>query len=227
VEGPTTNPEVRALRLKQSRNFLATLLLSQGVPMITAGDEIGRTQRGNNNAYCQDNETSWIQWPLVTEDDADLLAFTQRLIALRKEHIVLHRSRFIQSHEIPGTNVKDVTWVRPDGAEMTGEDWEEASNRRLGVLLSGEAGLRFLTETGEPEPDDTFLLILNASHEAVEWALPPCSVGFVWELVFDTTEGFVEPAAADEEERGVRPDQSYRLGPRSSALMIRAEIAPA
>ncbi len=226
VEGPTTSPEVQAVRLRQSRNYLATLLLSQGVPMITAGDEIGRSQGGNNNAYCQDNETSWIQWHLVTEDDASLLAFTQRLIALRKEHIVLHRSRFIQSHEIPGTSVKDVTWLRPDGAEITREDWDEPSNKTLGVLLSGEAGLRFLTETGEPEPDDTFLLILNASLAAVDWVLPPCSVGFVWELLFDTTEGFVEPPTAGGDESTRRPDQIYRLGPRASALMIRAETAP-
>ena len=142
------------------RNFLTTLLLSQGVPMLVAGDEFGRTQGGNNNAYCQDSEISWIDWNLSAEGEA-LLAFTRQLIRLRLDHIVFRRGRFFQGAIIPGTDVKDVTWLRADGVEMTEGDWASAQAKMLCLLLSGEAGLMHLTARGDKETDDTFLLVVT------------------------------------------------------------------
>lgn len=186
VEGPTDDPEIRALRLRQMRNLLTTLLLSQGVPMLVAGDEFGRSQQGNNNAYCQDNALSWLDWEGIDEDGRALLDFTRRLIALRREHIVFHRNRFFQGRVIPGTGVKDVVWLRPDGSEMTETDWQNPQARTLGMRLSGEAGLMHLTERGEQEPDDTFLVLLNAAHETVECLLPVADNGSHWRVLIDT-----------------------------------------
>ena len=171
AEGQTDDEAIRALRGRQRRNFLATLLLSQGTPMLVAGDEFARTQGGNNNAYCQDSEICWIDWNL-DEDAQALLEFTRHLIAVRREHIVFHRHRYFQRAVIPGTQVKDVTWLRPDGGEMSEENWGDGNAKALGLLLSGEAGMMHLTERGEQEPDDTFYLLLNASHEDVTFALP-------------------------------------------------------
>ncbi len=185
VEGETTDQTIIEDRRRQARNFLFTLLLSQGVPMFPAGDEFWRTQGGNNNAYCQDNETSWIDWSSV--EDEELVSFTQRLIALRKEHVVFRRSRFFHGEKIPGTDSKDVTWIRLDGTEMTTDDWVNGNSPALGVLLSGEAGARFLTERGEPEPDDSFLMLFNPSHENLQWRLPGDRVS-PWRVVLDTAE---------------------------------------
>jgi isoamylase len=216
AEGPTDDPEVLALRRRQLRNFLATLLLSQGVPMIVAGDEFARSQGGNNNAYCQDSEISWLDWNL-SEEGEELLAFTRRLIQLRHEHIVYHRSRFFSGQTIPGTEVKDVTWLRPDGAEMGEEDWEDAQAKALGLLLSGEAGLMHLTERGEQEADDTFCLLMNASHEAVPFVLPPAD-GTRWEVVIDSADerGF-------DVERKYGQGKTIELEPRSLRLLVRRE----
>ena len=153
--------------------------------MFPAGDEFWRTQGGNNNAYCQDNETSWIDWSSV--DGEALVSFAQRLIGLRKEHVVFRRSRFFHGEKIPGTDSKDVTWIRLDGKEMTTDDWVNGNSRALGVLLSGEAGARFLTERGEPEPDDTFLMLFNPSQETIQWRLPGDRVSS-WQVVLDTFE---------------------------------------
>ncbi|MFP4432328.1 MAG: glycogen debranching protein GlgX [Spirochaetaceae bacterium] len=185
VEGETKDPTILADRRRQARNFLFTLLLSQGVPMFPAGDEFRRTQGGNNNAYCQDNETSWIDW--TGAEDEDLVSFTRRLIALRREHVVFRRSRFFHGEKIPGTETKDVTWIRLDGKEMTTDDWVNGKCRVLGVLLSGEAGARFLTERGEPEPDDTFLMLFNPSQENVLWRLPG-ELAAPWRVIVDTAE---------------------------------------
>jgi glycogen operon protein len=186
TEGPTHERGILALRRRQRRNFLLTLLISQGVPMIVAGDEFGRTQRGNNNAYCQDNDLSWIDWPGIDAAGHDLLAFTRALVRLRREHLVFHRSRFFQGDVIPGTDVKDVTWLRPDGREMTEEDWHNPAAKTLGMLLSGEAGLTHLTESGEPEPDQTFLVWLNASHLDLTCRNPPLPAGQRWHVEADT-----------------------------------------
>ncbi|HSA89778.1 MAG TPA: glycogen debranching enzyme GlgX, partial [Burkholderiales bacterium] len=192
AEGETEDAAVLALRRRQMRNFLATLLLSQGVPMLLAGDAIARTQGGNNNAYCQDNEASWIDWSL-DEAAQSQLAYVRRLVALRASHIVFHRSRHFQGTRIPGAEVKDVTWLRPDGAEMGETDWTNAEARSLGLLLSGEAGLLHLTATGEQELDDTFCILFNASSEDVAFTLPAPDGGR-WEAVIDTADeqGFVE-----------------------------------
>ncbi|SIQ06574.1 glycogen operon protein [Alkalispirochaeta americana] len=172
VEGPTDDPEILDLRNRQMRNMLTTLLLSSGVPMITAGDELGRTQEGNNNPYCQDNTLSWIPWDDQDAKNTDLLAFTRQLIALRRDHIVFRRSRFFHGGLIPGTEVKDITWLSPSGREMTDQDWKNDNLHTLIALISGEAGNRFLTEEGEPEPDDTFLMVLHSGHEPIRFKAP-------------------------------------------------------
>ncbi len=185
VEGPTDDPEILELRNRQVRNMLATLLLSSGVPMITAGDEVARSQNGNNNPYCQDNEISWMPWHQLQESNdgtteptaQSLLEFTRRLIRLRHDHVVFRRSRFFHGRQIPGTEIKDVTWLHASGDEMTAERWHNGDQRTLGALISGEAGSRFLTEEGEPEPDETFLLILHGGHEKIGFTLPPCNGG--------------------------------------------------
>src|SRR5438046_505906 len=138
VEGPTDNPAIRALRVQQKRNLLATLVFSQGVPMLPAGDEMGRTQNGNNNAYCQDNDLSWIDWNL-DDDRTQMLAFTRRLLALRRTHPVFMRRRFLQGETPQGANSKDVTWLTPAGTEMTVVEWNQHFARCLGVLLAGAA----------------------------------------------------------------------------------------
>jgi glycogen operon protein len=186
TEGATDDPDIVRLRNRQMRNMLATLLLSQGVPMLLGGDEFGRSQGGNNNSYCQDNEISWFDWEGMGEDGEALLAFTRKLIALRRDHIVFHRNRFFHGQTIPGTEVKDVVWLRPDGQEMTEDDWQDAHAKALAVRLSGEAGLMHLTERGEQEPDDTFLILVNAAHETVNFRLPPEPAEARWEVLVDT-----------------------------------------
>ena len=168
------------------RNLLATLLLSQGVPMLLGGDEFGRSQGGNNNAYCQDSEISWLDWEGMGEEGKSLLSFTRKLIALRRAHIVFHRHRFFRGDTIPGTDVKDVVWLLPDGAEMSATDWQNAQAKTLAVRFSGEPGLMHLTERGEQEPDDTFLILLNASHDDVTFRIPADPAGAGWNVVVDT-----------------------------------------
>jgi len=218
TEGPTDDPEIRALRARQKRNFLATLILSQGVPMMVAGDEFGRTQGGNNNAYCQDNEISWVAWEGIDEEDRRLLDFVRRLIRLRRDHIVFHRTRFFHGQVLPGTNVKDIIWLRPDGREKEAGDWEVPSARCLSFLLSGEAGQYHLTPQGEPEPDDTFLVIFNAYHEDIEYTLPPAELGHRWELLMDSA---TENGLGDGEV--LAAGTIYPVKPRSFVLFIRRD----
>ena len=184
VEGPTDNPDVNALRERQKRNFLATLLLSQGVPMICGGDEIGRTQQGNNNAYCQDNELSWYDWKF-DRPTRDLFTFAQQLIALRREQPVLRRRRFFQGRQIWGSEVKDLAWFRPDGKEMTDEDWNKGYVRCLGLRLAGDA-IEEKDEKGRRIIGDTMLILLNAHHEALPFTLPAHKRGVRWETLLET-----------------------------------------
>ncbi len=184
AEGETADQDVQSLRRRQMRNFLTTLLLSQGSPMLLAGDEFANSQYGNNNAYCQDNETGWLGWPEIDDRGRAQAAFVSRLVNLRKEHIVFHRNRFFHGSIIPGTDVKDVIWLRPDGSEMSEEDWAPDA-RVLAVRLSGQAGLVHLSETGEQEPDDTFLLLINSGHQDVPFTLPNGDQG-VWDPLVDT-----------------------------------------
>ncbi|MBI1993855.1 MAG: glycogen debranching protein GlgX [Deltaproteobacteria bacterium] len=163
VEGPTEEPSVLALRERQKRNFMATLILSQGVPMLLAGDEIGRTQQGNNNTYCQDNEISWIDWSL-DRPRTDLLEFTRVLIRLFHAHSVLRRRRFFQGRRIRGSEVKDLSWFRPDGKEMTEEDWNKPETKCFGLRLAGDA-IEEVDQRGNRLVDDTLLMLLNAHYE--------------------------------------------------------------
>jgi glycogen operon protein len=190
VEGPTDDPEVNLLRERQQRNFLATLLLSQGVPMLLSGDECGRTQQGNNNAYCQDNELSWNDWAL-DERREHLLEFTKRLIGLRTKHPVFRRSSFLAG-DAGDSRLPDVWWFRPDGRRMTRRNWEDGEEQRIGVFLNG-AELADVTPHGEPVVDDSFLLFFNAGHEPAEFTLPPRRFGLRWTLELSTAEPDAEP----------------------------------
>ena len=184
TEGPTDDPAILALRQRQQRNFLATLLLSQGVPMLCGGDEIGRTQQGNNNAYCQDNEVSWFDWKL-DKRRRDLLGFTRFLIELRRRHPVLRRRQFFYGRRIQGSEVKDLAWFRPDGKEMTEEDWTNPQTRCLDLRLAGDA-MEEVDAQGSLIVDDTLLILLNAYHEPLSFTLPAHRPGVKWELVLDS-----------------------------------------
>jgi glycogen operon protein len=212
VEGETHDAAVVRLRAKQRRNLLATLLLSQGLPMILGGDEFGRSQGGNNNAYCQDNKISWFDWSGV-EEDAAFLQFTRNLIRLRRDHIVFHRSRFFHTRFIPGTKIQDITWLKPEGREMTSDDWANPADHFIGFLIRGEAGEYHLTARGEAQPDRSFLVIMNAYHEPVSWTLPALEVGLCWELVFDTDnpEDFAVSGEFDDGSVYEVPDRSFVL----------------
>jgi glycogen operon protein len=185
AEGPTNDPAVKELRERQKRNFLALLLLSQGVPMLCGGDEIGRTQHGNNNAYCQDNDVSWYDWKLDATK-RDLLSFVRNLIAFRKRHPVLRRRRFFQGRRLRGSEVKDLSWFRPDGKEMTDEDWNAGYVKSLALRLAGDA-ISETDEKGRLIVDDTILVLLNAHHEPLAFTLPAHKRGVRWRPVFDTS----------------------------------------
>lgn len=184
VEGPTDDAAVHAERAKQQRNFLATLLLSQGVPMICGGDEMGRTQGGNNNAYAQDNEISWVNWELSPQD-RELLQFTRQVARLRREHPVFRRRHFLRGEHVRGSELEDITWLRPDGSEMSDRDWHGAGVHALGLRLGGDA-MREWDEQGSRIVDDTFLLLLNADGEPVSFTLPGAAEQVVWGRVLDT-----------------------------------------
>jgi glycogen operon protein len=183
AEGPTDDPAVLSLRKRQHRNLLATLLLSQGVPMILAGDEWGRTQQGNNNPYCQDNEVSWLDWNLDAEQSA-LLEFVCTLVRLKLDEPVLHRPKFFQGRPIRGTDIRDIWWLESNGQEMTDESWGSSFVRCLGVYLPGDA-MADVDERGERLAGNSLLLLLNAHTETVDFMLPTCNDDR-WTLLFDT-----------------------------------------
>jgi glycogen operon protein len=189
VEGPTDDLGVAALRRRQQRNFLATLFLSQGVPMLLHGDEIGRTQQGNNNAYCQDNELSWVDWEHV---DEDLLAFTVGISAIRRQHAVFRRRRWFQGRPIHGTGISDIAWFAPDGNEMNDDSWNSPFAKTLGVFLNGDA-LPWQDPRGHPVTSDSFLMLLNAHHEPIDFVVPSKEWGGEWRVVLDTQ--YVVPGA--------------------------------
>jgi glycogen operon protein len=222
VEGPTEDPQVNALRMRRQRSFLAMLFLSQGVPMLLGGDEIGRTQHGNNNAYCQDNELSWFDWNL-NEDQQALLAFTEGLIAFRKAHPVLRRRRFFEGLFLPGADIKDLTWFKLDGTEIVDGEWNNPDARSMAMRLAGEA-----IDEREPEggriSDETLLVLLNAYHEPLPFRLPDAGGNerCGWERVLDTLEA--DRPAPDGDIRAV--GSTYTLSGRSLALFRRAEAHP-
>ena len=213
AEGDTTEPEILALRLHQRRNFLATLLLSQGVPMLLAGDEVGRTQRGNNNAYCQDSDISWFNWDLAwLPDNRELLAFTQRLIRLRQHHPTFRRRHFFRG--IHGDGVRDILWFNPDGREIDDDEWTHDYARCLGLYLPGD-GLTEQDERGHALQDDDFLLLCNAHHEEIPFVLPVLRDKALFEVLLDTamphgqpTEGCFHP-----------PEEPYPAQGRSLVLL--------
>ena len=188
AEGPTDNPEVLALRARQKRNFLATLFLSQGVPMLLGGDEIGRTQGGNNNTYCQDNPVGWYDWASV---DEDLLAFCQRLIKYRQDHPVFRRRRWFQGRPIHGSEIKDIAWFTLQGKQMSERNWGAGYSKSLGVFMNG-ATIPNPNPIGEPVTDDDFYIVFNAHYGALRFALPSIQWGARWVKELDTSVGWVD-----------------------------------
>ncbi|RVU00786.1 glycogen debranching enzyme GlgX [Mucilaginibacter limnophilus] len=196
AEGETDDEEVIALRNQQKRNLLASLFLSQGVPMIVAGDEIGRTQQGNNNAYCQDNEISWLNWEKA---DDDLLKFTQSLIQFRKDHPVFKRRRWFQGQPVTGRGLEDIGWFLPEGTEMSEDNWSHDFAKSLAVYLNGR-GIHSVGPEGEQIIDDDFYVIFNAFHESLNYKLPPKKYGTKWKKVLDTSEAEAQSNTYEAEE---------------------------
>jgi isoamylase len=209
VEGPADDPEINALRHRQMRNFLTTLMLSQGVPMLLGGDEIARSQHGNNNAWCQDNEISWFRWD---EADEELLAWTKRVIAIRNDHPVFHRRDFLDGEE-HGSGLPDVWWFRPDGRKMTRRDWDRGDALTLGVFLNGQE-IPTRTPDGKPISDDSFLVLFNAFHEPIPFTLPARRFGLRWLIELDSFAPNAEP-------RLLAPREGLEVPGRSIILLRR------
>jgi isoamylase len=209
IEGPTDDPGIVANRERQKRNLLGTLLLSQGVPMISHGDELGRTQRGNNNAYCQDNEITWIDWNLTGEQKR-LLEFTSKLVAFRLSQPALHRRKYFQGRSIRGGGVKDLAWLSADGREMTDEAWSAPGSRSLGMQLAGDA-IDETDECGEASVGESLLVLLNAHDDKVSFTLPGLEEDQRFERVIDT-------AHPDEAGRAFKPGSRYPLEAQSLAV---------
>lgn len=216
VEGPTDDPEINAQRQRQRRNFIMTLLLSQGVPMICGGDEMGRTQHGNNNAYAQDNEISWVNWSL-TEPDQRLLEFTRRVAGLRESHPVFRRRHFFQGRRIRGSQLEDITWLRADGREMTESEWNSGFVACFGMRLAGDAMLEW-DERGERVLDDTFLLLFNGAASDQTFTLPTATTPVAWEYVI----GSADDAKEEGSERWPA-GESLQLVARSVTVLKRID----
>jgi len=216
AEGPTDDAVINALRERQKRNLLATLLLSQGTPLVLAGDERGRTQRGNNNAYAQDNEISWVHWSIDPPGDA-LIAFVQKLTALRRQYPILHRSRFLTGEYNAELDVKDVTWINANGGEMQDNDWLDGNTRCFGMLMDGRAQVTGIKQRGH---DATLLLVLNAHHDLVHFTLPECPGGERWTLLIDTN------IAEGAEQQIFKTGERYDVTARSSLLFVLNAEAP-
>ncbi|KQV76971.1 glycogen debranching protein [Aeromicrobium sp. Root344] len=209
VEGPTDDVEVLELRHRQRRNLLATMLLSQGVPMVLHGDELGRTQGGNNNVYCQDNEIAWVDWSLEN-DETELLDFTASLTAFRRRHPVFRRRRFFQGKPIrKADELRDIAWFTPSGEEMKEQNWDDAFGRSIAVFLNGDA-IADRDVRGMRITDDSFLLAFNAHHEDIEFTLPDGDYGATWTVVVDTATGAVEQPGGDMFDAGAALNVSAR-----------------
>jgi glycogen operon protein len=213
-EGPTDDPAIVEVRRRQARNLVATLMLSQGVPMIRSGDELGHTQGGNNNAYCQDNDVSWLQWDL-SEEQRDILDFVRQAARLRRETPVLRRRRFLRGRGLRGDGSTDVLWLKPDAREMADADWRRPNVRCLAALLAGD-GIDEVGPRGQRIVGDTILVLLNAHDEPVSFKLPQVgSERAAWEAVLRT--------AAAEGRRIHRDGQRYRLESRALAVFRRVD----
>ncbi len=213
IEGPTQDPKVKHLRAQQKRNMLATLLLSQGLPMLLAGDELNNTQFGNNNAYCQDNEIGWLAWEET--DDPELLGFVRELIALRRAHPVFRRPQFFAGDKRGPSGLKDITWIEASGREMVDADWHDHGRRALGALFGGDTGDRFVSLRGYPEYDDTFLMLMNAHDHDLPFTLPALPSFAGWRLLFETARP--EPLAPD---TPFLPSAVFPLRARTLALLL-------
>jgi glycogen operon protein len=208
VEGPTDDASIRELREQQKRNLLATLLLAQGVPMLVAGDEFGRTQHGNNNAYCQDNEIGWVNWQEVSETDRALTEFVRSVLRLRRDHPTFRRTRFLTGTAVYENGPRDVTWLIPEGHEMTPQDWSRPFTRCLGMELY-RAG-----PTDEGRDDEHFLLVVNAHGGEMRFTLPEARLSGAWQIEFDTAR-----ADGTDETRLWRGGETYPLHQRSFVLL--------
>jgi glycogen operon protein len=218
AEGPTDDEGIKQLRIRQRKNFIATLLLSQGVPMLLAGDELGHSQKGNNNTYCQDNELSWLDWEMTPEKE-EFFNFVRAAVRLWKAQPVLQRRHFFQGRSIRGTEIKDISFLAPDGKEMTDEAWDAGFTKCLGMRLAGDL-IGEEDERGRPITGDTLLVLLNAHWEPIPFTLPAHKEGQQWELVFDTGDSQIQPGPAAE-------DTPYNLRDRSLAVFrIRAATPP-
>ncbi|HUG36406.1 MAG TPA: hypothetical protein VML54_05615, partial [Candidatus Limnocylindrales bacterium] len=201
-----------AIRERQTRNFLATLFISQGIPMLCAGDELGRTQEGNNNTYCQDNELAWLAWA-PTDAAQRRLTFTERLIHLRLSEPVFHRRKFFQGRHIQGTQMKDLAWLRPDGREMMEEEWWDGGSRCLGLRLAGDA-IEEVDDDGEPITGGSFLVLLNGHDVEMAFTLPAFHDDLAWEVVLDTRDWVIsDPPPV------YLTGDAYPLVPRSLAVL--------
>ena len=210
TEGSTDDEEVRNLRIRQMKNLQSMLFLSQGTPMIFGGDESGKTKNGNNNTYCQDNELSWLPW-ILADNNMNILDFTRHIIKIRRDHPAFRRKSFFQDRKLAGRDVKDIHWIRPDGREMTVKEWEHSRVKVLGIMLDGNA-IPDVDISGKRIIDDSFLLLLNANEEGVDFILPKAPNG-LWQPVFDTN--LVESYFPDDPRQ---PFLSYLLAPRSLVL---------
>ncbi len=220
AEGETDDPEINALRARQKRNFLATLFLSQGVPMLVAGDEMGRTQGGNNNVYCQDNEIAWLDWE---QRDANLaqLGFARQLVELRRAHPVLRRRGWFRGRPIRGRGVADCVWFDPAGEEMSDEQWDESFARSLSVFLNGEA-IPSPDPEGRRIVDDSLLLCFNAHWEQIAFVVPPAEFGRSWDVVIDTNEPLIP---AEDQQRSVQAGGFLSVEGRSVVVLRRPAAA--
>ncbi|MGH2697914.1 MAG: glycogen debranching protein GlgX [Actinomycetota bacterium] len=216
IEGETDDPAIRALRQRQMRNFLVTLALSQGVPMFLSGDEMGRTQGGNNNAYCQDNETGWIDWSL-RDENFTLLGFVRRLMQFRRDHPVLRRHRWFMGRAIHGEHTTDIAWLNPGGDEMTEQQWNDGFAKSIGVFLNGDE-IATPGPRGERITDDSFLLFFNAHHEPMDFIVPPGGWGRAWNVVIDTNEPLL-----DEGVRSYKAGDAIALEARSLVVLRRTD----
>jgi isoamylase len=215
AEGPSDDPEIVAMRDRQKRNMLATLLLSLGVPMLLAGDEIGRSQQGNNNAYCQDNEVSWTDWENIRPEDRELGRFVSYLIHLRRSHRVFSRPRFLRGEVLSEAGVKDITWITPSGEEATDEDWSNPVALSLGYVLSGAAG-EFFTPGGQRDIDESFLVMMSAYYGDLDFRIPNLAAPMSWQPLVDTA----HPSGRVVDGRLYAPGEIYRLRAHSFALFI-------
>jgi isoamylase len=219
VEGPTDDGNIVALRERQKRNLLATLMLSQGVPMIAHGDELGRSQDGNNNVYCQDNEISWIDWKDARVHEV-MTDFTAALARLRAAHPVFRRRRFFQGRPIRGSNIEDIAWLRPDGQQMSDEDWNVGSAKAIAIFLNGQ-GIPERDAVGERITDDSFLLLINAHHQSIMFTLPDQAYGRIWEIVVDTADPLL--AKARRRQSHAKPGARLRVAARAM-LVLRCRL---